>query len=92
MTNKEWSPKGDVVPGKFCPKCRNGRIVYNGNYFCERWGEGCDWAMSERNSAFNDEIIKTYLLQEREEALAEGNQERADHMDFYLAQYADEAL
>lgn len=29
-----------------CPKCRKGTIRYNGNYFCEYWDDGCDWALS----------------------------------------------
>ena len=80
----EWHAKGDVVKGKFCPKCRGGRLVYNGNYFCERFGEGCDWAMGEQNSPYNRDIILTYLLQCREDALAEGNAERADRMDHHI--------
>lgn len=85
----EYHPMGDIVEGKFCPKCRGGRVIYNGNYFCERFGDGCDWAMSERNSKFNDEIIKTYLIQRRARAIAEGDDWGVQHMDFYLAKYAD---
>lgn len=80
----EWNAKGAVVGGKFCPKCRKGQIVYNGNYFCERWGDGCDWAMGEKNSEFNRDIIRTYLIQEREEAIYEGDGERAARMEFHL--------
>lgn len=32
-----------------CPQCGNAPIVYNGNYFCDGWGDilgECDWAMS----------------------------------------------
>jgi hypothetical protein len=32
--------------GLRCPECGDGDIVYNGNYFCSRWGDGCDWALS----------------------------------------------
>jgi len=84
-----YNPSGDPVEGKFCPKCKVGQIVYNGNYFCERIGNGCDWAMSERNSAYNDEIIKTYLLQRRARAVAEGDDWNVKHMDHYLAQYSE---
>lgn len=31
--------------GVRCPSC-NGEIVYNGNYYCERFDSGCDWALS----------------------------------------------
>jgi hypothetical protein len=27
-----------------CPEC-GGRIVYNGNYFCEFFGSDCSWAL-----------------------------------------------
>ncbi len=28
-----------------CPKCGEAPVVYNGNYFCGYWGDGCDWAL-----------------------------------------------
>lgn len=33
-----------------CPKpnCR-GKVVYNGNYFCEFHGYSCDWALSHND-------------------------------------------
>lgn len=27
-----------------CPEC-DGMIIYNGNYFCEHWGDDCGWAL-----------------------------------------------
>lgn len=36
-------PQGTVTLEK-CPACGSS-IVYSGNYFCERWGDGCDWAL-----------------------------------------------
>lgn len=80
----EWHPKGTIVQGKTCPKCRRNPVVYNGNYFCGGWGDDCDWAMGEQNSEFNRDIVRTYLIQEREEAIAEGNAERVERMEFYL--------
>lgn len=80
----EYHPMGAIVEGKFCPKCRRGKIIYNGNYFCERFGEGCDWAMGEQNTEFNRDIIRTFLIQERKKALSEGNIDRVERMAFYL--------
>jgi hypothetical protein len=31
--------------GVLCPKC-GCDVVYNGNYFCVRWGYACGWALS----------------------------------------------
>lgn len=28
-----------------CPGCWDDYIVYNGNYFCDSYGERCDWAL-----------------------------------------------
>ena len=53
---------GDVVKGVGCPKCKNGFVLYNGNYFCS----DCNWAMPEKHSKADDEIIKTYLIQRRD--------------------------
>lgn len=38
------SPQGstDLVP---CPRCGEAKVVYNGNYFCDLWDNGCDWAL-----------------------------------------------
>lgn len=39
-------PEGSLVPEAGpCPDC-GARIVYNGNYFCEHWGDSCTWALS----------------------------------------------
>jgi hypothetical protein len=41
-------PQGLTRPGTpttaRCPACGS-RVVYNGNYFCEHFGDGCDWAL-----------------------------------------------
>lgn len=77
---------GDVVEGKTCPEC-GGTLVYNGNYFCGDWGRGCDWAMAEDDdSRWALDVIATYLLQKREEALAEGRMDTVERMNFYLVQ------
>jgi predicted RNA-binding Zn-ribbon protein involved in translation (DUF1610 family) len=52
-----WSTAKDATGGKGsrgmnngkttlekCPEC-GGRVIYNGNYFCERWGGECWWAL-----------------------------------------------
>lgn len=44
--------QGEVVEGARCPRCR-GEIVYNGNYFCDRIGDGCDYALADTKSAWN---------------------------------------
>jgi hypothetical protein len=31
--------------GITCPECNARPIVYNGNYFCDGWGDDCDWAL-----------------------------------------------
>jgi len=36
--------KTDRLTAERCPK-DGARIVYNGNYFCENFGKGCDWAL-----------------------------------------------
>lgn len=45
-----WSTARDCESGRLtlehCPRPRcGGRIVYNGNYFCEFLSDGCDWAL-----------------------------------------------
>jgi predicted amidophosphoribosyltransferase len=42
-----------LVPDVYCPKC-GAQVVYNGNYFCQRFEypltkEGCNWALSHNN-------------------------------------------
>lgn len=48
-----------------CPKCKEERVVYNGNYFCDGWGYTCDWALahparSKRDRAFCDAVGLDY--------------------------------
>jgi hypothetical protein len=70
---------GEVVEGEMCRKCHVGRVIYNGNYFCENWGydyEGkryggpCDWAMKgvkpgKKRKKKDQRIIDT-LIEQRE--------------------------
>lgn len=60
MAELHWGEQlsiGRVVPGVLCPKCKDGRVVYNGNYFCEFFThpkaagrrDECDWALSHRS-------------------------------------------
>lgn len=73
-----------IVKNRFCPKCSQ-PIYYDGNYYCIGMDDGtCDWAMNGRNTEFNRDIIRTYLIQEREKALAEGNEDRVARMEFHL--------
>lgn len=38
---------GGASTGIDCPMARcSGEVVYNGNYFCSRLGNGCNWALS----------------------------------------------
>jgi hypothetical protein len=44
-----------------CPKCGQDWVVYNGNYFCDQWGENCDWALAhpavtKKDRKFCDEV------------------------------------
>lgn len=68
---------GDIVEGEFCRKCKKGRVIYNGNYFCEFWGhdyEGkryggpCDWAMDQKDTKANRRIIANYAEQRERRA------------------------
>jgi hypothetical protein len=44
-----------------CPKC-NGKIVYNGNYFCENWGDTCNWALPHPQIEMADKKISYSLV------------------------------
>jgi len=83
MTGWEVFSGGDPVAGQACPRCKNFSVVYNGNYFCK----SCTWAMPERQTARHKQIIVAYLIQKREAALAAGNQDEVDRMEFYLKDY-----
>lgn len=41
MAADEWR---GAETAERCPDC-GARVVYNGNYFCERFGKACDWAL-----------------------------------------------
>lgn len=47
-----FAKQGDMVSAKdtgnflICPQCGNAPVVYNGNYFCDNWSGGCDWALA----------------------------------------------
>jgi hypothetical protein len=40
-----------------CPKCHSAPVVYNGNYFCDAFGEGCDWALAHPARSARDRQI-----------------------------------
>lgn len=44
--------RGEEIEGFVCPRCRRAPIVYNGNYFCDNLGNGCDWALSDDRSVW----------------------------------------
>jgi DNA-directed RNA polymerase subunit RPC12/RpoP len=43
-----------------CPEC-GARIVYNGNYFCQAFGRGCDWALPHPARRRRDKDIAVAL-------------------------------
>jgi len=53
--------KGELIQGFSCPKCGKETIVYNGNYFCDRLGEGCTWALDDSKATWNRYGFKLYL-------------------------------
>jgi uncharacterized Zn finger protein (UPF0148 family) len=78
---------GDYVKGATCPlkKCGRATIRYNGNYWCS----SCGWVMPERATAKNKVIVKRYLVQLREQAVATRNEEEVQRLDMYLSDYED---
>lgn len=44
-----------------CPDC-GAIIVYNGNYFCQRWGAGCRWALPGRARRQADRDLAVALV------------------------------
>jgi hypothetical protein len=44
-----------------CPEC-GGVIIYNGNYFCERFGAGCDWALPHPARKKADRELRLRLI------------------------------
>lgn len=59
------SPAGRPDEAITCPACQKSVVVYNGNYFCDGWGETCDWALahpatSKRDRAFCDLVGVDY--------------------------------
>lgn len=41
-----------------CPEVEcDGSIVYNGNFFCEHWGNTCDWALPHPQSLHRDQLL-----------------------------------
>lgn len=43
--------------GITCPKCGLAPVVYNGNYFCDGWGDWCDWALAHPARSKRDREI-----------------------------------
>lgn len=40
-----------------CPKCGQAPVVYNGNYFCDLWDDGCDWALAHPATTKRDREV-----------------------------------
>jgi len=40
-----------------CPKCKAALVVYNGNYFCDGWGDTCDWALAHPAVSKRDRAV-----------------------------------
>lgn len=40
-----------------CPKCKAQPVVYNGNYFCDGWGDTCDWALAHPANSKRDRAV-----------------------------------
>lgn len=40
-----------------CPTCGDDFVVYNGNYFCDGWGDTCDWALPHPATDQLDRIV-----------------------------------
>lgn len=43
-----------------CPDC-GGKIVYNGNHFCENWGTTCNWALPHPQVRLEDKQVSFRL-------------------------------
>jgi hypothetical protein len=43
--------------GIACPKCGLAPVVYNGNYFCDNWGDECNWALPHPATSKSDREI-----------------------------------
>jgi hypothetical protein len=62
MANREGR-QGRIVAvagrdhGITCPVCGIAPVVYNGNYFCDRWDDGCDWALAHPATTKRDRDI-----------------------------------
>jgi hypothetical protein len=54
--DRVWVDQGWLVLGVTCPKCV-GRVLYNGNYFCEGWGSSCTWALAHPSRTKADKAI-----------------------------------
>jgi len=52
---------GELIQGFKCPGCKRESIVYNGNYFCDYLGNGCDWALSDAPGLWERYGYKLYL-------------------------------
>lgn len=76
--------------GHECPKKCGGKVVYNGNYFCENWtypkpklpGE-CDWALPHPQTLRRDQEMAIKLFGFWEEEIY------ADGGDVYIAQHRE---
>ena len=50
------SVKGRDVPVQ-CPACGVMPVVYNGNYFCDGWGDTCSWALAHPARSRRDRYV-----------------------------------
>lgn len=61
---RKWINNGDHNSGwltdERCPKDK-ARVLYNGNYFCENWNNGCDWALPHPPTELADKQISFRL-------------------------------
>lgn len=55
--------QGRPVPGYPCPDC-GGLVVYNGNYFCDKWRDGCDWALPHYDPVTQPKLFEKELKEE----------------------------
>ena len=54
------TPEGHKTTLEKCPSC-GGTVVYNGNYFCEHWGRGCEWALPSPARTETDRVLALRL-------------------------------
>jgi hypothetical protein len=57
----KYQGRVQMVPGTTeivrCPGCKVQPVVHNGNYFCNGWGDSCQWALSHPAKNKSDKAI-----------------------------------